>query len=294
MACYSGHLRVCVVARRASTFDDRRKGHWGFSGNKIRGWCRQFVGEDYGFPSVGQIVLRSESIRMKRIVILTGAGVSAESGVPTFRDAGGLWEGHRVEDVATPSAFRRNPELVHRFYNLRRAAMQNCEPNRAHQAIARLQKAWADHVTLITQNVDDLHERGGSTNVWHMHGELLQIRCERCSVNSRWTNDLNATDTCWECGHSGSLRPDIVWFGEVPYFLSEIDDALNKADIFIAIGTSGVVYPAAGMVDTARERDIPTIEFNIQRTEASIRFTTSRFGPASQTIPAWIDALLCE
>ncbi len=229
---------------------------------------------------------------MQRIVILTGAGISAESGVPTFRDAGGLWEGHQIEEVATPSAFRRNPELVQRFYNLRRAAIQTCHPNAAHRAIAILQQAWPEHVTLITQNVDDLHERGGSTKVLHMHGELLQIRCARCNMKQRWTNDLTKTDACWECGHIGSLRPDIVWFGEIPYFLDEIENALQHADLFVAIGTSGVVYPAAGMVDVARNRGIPTIEFNIQATEASPYFSESRTGRASETVACWVHNLL--
>lgn len=239
-----------------------------------------------------QIVKSLEKTKvMQRIVILTGAGISAESGVPTFRDAGGLWEGHRIEEVATPSAFRRNPDLVHRFYNLRRTAIQNCHPNPAHRAIATLQSAWPDHVTLITQNVDDLHERSGSQNVLHMHGELLQIRCTRCDMKLRWTNDLTEADACWECGHLKSLRPDIVWFGEVPYFLDEIERALQHSDLFVAIGTSGVVYPAAGMVDIARQRGIPTIEFNIQRTDASPYFSESRIGPASETVACWVNEL---
>ena len=229
---------------------------------------------------------------MQRIVILTGAGISAESGVPTFRDAGGLWEGHQIEEVATPSAFRRNPELVHRFYNLRRAAIQTCHANAAHRAIATLQQAWPEHVTLITQNVDDLHERGGSKEVLHMHGELFQICCTRCDTKQRWTNDLTKSDVCWQCGHIGSLRPDIVWFGEVPYFLDKIENALQQAELFVAVGTSGVVYPAAGMVDIARNRGIPTIEFNIQSTEASPYFDESRIGHASETVAGWVNELL--
>ena len=147
-------------------------------------------------------------------------------------------------------------------------------------------------MTLVTQNVDDLHERGGSEDVWHMHGQLLQIFCVRCQMKSRWTTDLASTDLCWECGHLGSLRPDIVWFGEMPYFLDEIERALQHAELFVAIGTSGVVYPAAGMVDVARDRGIPTIEFNIQKTEASRCFNESRIGPASVTVTGWVDGLL--
>ncbi len=227
-------------------------------------------------------------------MILTGTGISAESGVPTFRDAGGLWEVHRVEDVATPTAFRRDPEVVHRFYNQRRAAIQGCLPNAAHQAIAKLQAAWPGAVTLVTQNVDDLHERGGSSDVWHMHGELLQIRCEECELKSHWMTDLSPADVCWECGHAGTLRPDVVWFGEIPYYLDEIDEALQLAELFVAIGTSGVVYPAAGMVDVARHRGIPTIEFNLQRTEASSLFDETRTGPASQTVTHWVAERLTE
>lgn len=229
---------------------------------------------------------------MTHIVILTGAGISAESGVPTFRDGGGLWEGHRIEEVATPEAFRRNPELVHRFYNLRRAAVQTCHPNPAHQAIARLQRKYSGSVTLVTQNVDDLHERGGSTELFHMHGELLKVRCGSCGVTSRWVMDLNKADVCATCRQVGTLRPDIVWFGEMPYFLDEIEMALQQASLFVAVGTSGVVYPAAGMVDVARSRHIPTIEFNIQKTEASPYFSETRVGPASQTVTAWVNEIL--
>ena len=228
---------------------------------------------------------------MDRIVILTGAGISAESGVPTFRDAGGLWEGHRIEEVATPKAFQRNPDLVHRFYNLRRAGMQKCEPNAAHRAIAKLQSMWPDCVTLVTQNVDNLHERGGSKDVWHMHGELLAVRCTSCRMEQPWTRDLGRNDICRECGKDSVLRPDIVWFGEMPYFLDEIEIALQECDLFVAIGTSGVVYPAAGMVDIARNRGAVTIEFNLTRTEASPYFSECRIGPASETVPAWVEEL---
>lgn len=243
--------------------------------------------------------LKAESTEMKhrsarRIVILTGAGISAESGVPTFRDSGGLWEGHRVEDVASPAGFRRNPGLVHRFYNLRRADIQIREPNDAHRAIARLQKGFPDLVTLITQNVDDLHERAGSSAVLHMHGELLKIRCERCQQRSAWTTGLGVDDICGGCGHRGSLRPDIVWFGEMPFHLDDIENRLKAADVFAAIGTSGVVYPAAGFVDLARAHGSHTVEFNLQRTEVSSWFDEHRFGPASQTVSQWVNDLLSD
>lgn len=231
---------------------------------------------------------------MQRIVILTGAGISAESGVPTFRDAGGLWEGHRIEEVATPQAFRKRPELVHQFYNLRRADLQTREPNAAHHALARLQAAAPAEITIVTQNVDDLHERSGCVNVLHMHGELLQIRCQHCYRTARWNQPLAVATVCGDCGRGGVLRPDVVWFGEMPYFLDEIDDALQRCDLFAAIGTSGVVYPAAGFVDIANHRHIPTIEFNRERTANSAAFSESRIGPATQTVTQWVNELLAD
>jgi NAD-dependent deacetylase len=229
---------------------------------------------------------------MKKIVILTGAGISAESGVPTFRDAGGLWEGNRVEDVATPEAFVRQPELVQRFYNLRRAAIQTKEPNAAHRAVARLQNAWPGMVTLITQNIDDLHERGGSPDVLHMHGELLKSRCNHCGDVRECRGDLSVSDLCEVCGARGTLRPHVVWFGETPLLLHEIDMALRGADLFAAIGTSGLVYPAAGLVSHAEMFGVPTIEFNLEVTAASRAFDETRPGRAGETVPAWVEELI--
>ena len=164
----------------------------------------------------------------KNAVILTGAGISAESGLPTFRDKDGLWEGYRVEEVACPQAFRRDPELVHRFYNLRRAALKTVEPNAAHHALARLQQQFPGTVTLVTQNVDDLHERAGSTGVIHMHGELRKIRCLQCGHGAEWVDDLQTATACPACGRTGGLRPDIVWFGEIPYQMDRIETAARK------------------------------------------------------------------
>ena len=229
---------------------------------------------------------------MKKIVILTGAGISAESGVPTFRDAGGLWEGHSVGDVATPAAFRRNPELVHRFYNQRRSDLKSRQPNPAHIAIAKLQQAYPDNVTLVTQNVDDLHERGGSPQILHLHGELRKIRCEFCLKPSDWFDDLSVHTTCPKCQRASFLRPHIVWFGEVPFGLEHIEQALENVEIFAAIGTSGLVYPAASFVDAASCNDAHTIEFNVKETTASARFDEIRTGPASLTVVEWVDELL--
>ena len=230
----------------------------------------------------------------RRIVILTGAGISAESGVPTFRDAGGLWEGHRIEEVATPGAFLRNPRLVHRFYNLRRADLAERQPNAAHQAISRLQACRPGRVFLVTQNVDDLHERGGSSELLHMHGELRRARCERCLARYEWDQDLGTDTACWECGRTECVRPDIVWFGEMPYGLDLIEQAMSEADLFIAIGTSGLVYPAAGLVELALERRIPRLEFNLTETDASPYFSETFPGPATQTVPRWVEQFLTK
>ncbi len=227
----------------------------------------------------------------RSIVILTGAGISAESGIDTFRGGGGLWEQHRVEDVATPEAFARDPDLVLRFYDMRRAAIQTKQPNAAHHALARLEHAWPGHVTVVTQNVDDLHERGGSRNVIHMHGEHLNAWCTACDTRSRWTGPLIDRPPCPHCG-ARALRPDIVWFGEIPYQMDSIQTALADADLFVSIGTSGAVYPAAGFVRLARERGAQTLELNLERSQGSAWFDETRLGPASEVVTAWVDELL--
>ena len=227
-----------------------------------------------------------------RIVILTGAGISAESGLATFRGSDGLWEGHRVEDVASPEGFAANPDLVQHFYNLRRAALGTVRPNAAHEAIARLQQAWGDKVTLITQNVDDLHERGGSRRVLHMHGELLRARCTDCDKVHQWQDDLDQTLRCPACRALGTLRPDIVWFGEMPYFIDEIQEALAHADGFVSIGTSGNVYPAAGFVQTAARCGATTMEINLEPSLNSSMFDHQHIGSATVEVPRWVEQML--
>lgn len=236
----------------------------------------------------------------RNIVILTGAGISAESGIDTFRDGGGLWEQHRVEDVATPEAFARDPELVLRFYDMRRAAIQTKAPNPAHVALARLDRAWSKQaggdVLIVTQNVDDLHERAnaeneGALNVLHMHGEHLNAWCTACDARHRWTGPLIQRPPCPSCAEQ-ALRPDIVWFGEIPYRMDDIYEALSAADLFVSIGTSGAVYPAAGLVRTARELGLQTLELNLERSQGSAWFHETRLGPASEVVPAWVDELL--
>mgnify|MGYP001271768472 CR=1 FL=1 len=232
------------------------------------------------------------------VVVLTGAGVSADSGVATFRGAGGLWEGQRIEDVATPQAWRRAPELVWRFYQLRRAALAAVAPNAAHLALAELERGLAAagaRFTLVTQNVDDLHERAGSRALVHMHGELALLRCERCGTRLR---DLERVDPaafvpCASCGHA-RLRPDVVWFGEMPCHMEAIEEALAGCTHFLAIGTSGVVYPAAGFLQLARELGARTWVQALERPENLHSADTFVPGRAAETVPGWLVALAAE
>jgi NAD-dependent deacetylase len=226
------------------------------------------------------------------IVILTGAGVSAESGLATFRGPDGLWEGHRVEDVCTPEAFARDPALVHAFYDARRAKLGTVQPNDAHRALARLDAEWSGELLMITQNVDDLHERAGSERLLHMHGELTKGWCLACDQRFAWSGDMGTGAECPVCAVTGTVRPDIVWFGEMPYQMDRIDDALRKADLFVSIGTSGAVYPAAGLVQTARYCGARTLEMNLEPSLGSTFFDESRIGPAGKRVPEWVDEIL--
>lgn len=225
------------------------------------------------------------------IVILTGAGISAESGVPTFRGPNGLWEGHRVEDVATPEAFARDPVLVQRFYDARRAALACVDPNAAHRALARLEAQWAGELLLVTQNVDDLHERGGARRLLHMHGELQRALCTGCGAAPAWTGDLSDHPPCPRCG-AARLRPDIVWFGEMPYHMDAIEAAIATCDLFVSIGTSGAVYPAAGFVSLAHSAGARTLEINLDRSAGTPLFDAARHGPAGTLVPVWVDEIL--
>lgn len=230
---------------------------------------------------------------MGKIVILTGAGISAESGFGTFRDEDGLWAQHRIEDVATPEGFARNPDLVHAFYNARRANASAASPNPAHEALARLQRDYGGEVIIVTQNVDDLHERGGAGGVIHMHGILHGALCHRC--DHRWSapGTMNTADPCPSCG-AAATRPDVVWFGEIPYRMEEIYDHLAAADLFASIGTSGQVYPAAAFVSEARAIGAHTVELNLEPSMGASQFLESHHGPASEIVPAWVDRLLAS
>ena len=224
------------------------------------------------------------------IVVLTGAGISAESGLRTFRDADGLWENHRVEDVATPEAFARKPALVYRFYNERRRGLPGVRPNAAHEALARLEAAWPGDFLLVTQNVDDLHDRAGSRRLLHMHGELLKARCLACRKVLPWPGDLDADDRCPTC-HHGRLRPHIVWFGERPLEMERIYAALEHCGLFVAIGTSGHVYPAAGFVEAVQPW-APTLELNLEPSRVADAFLEHRTGRATELVPAFVAELL--
>ena len=268
---------------------------------------------------------------VRNSVLLTGAGVSAESGVATFRGPDGLWEGHRVEDVATPEAFRRDPALVHAFYDARRARLGTVEPNAAHKALARLDAEWPGELLLVTQNVDDLHERAGSRRLVHMHGELRSGWCLGCDARFPWDGAMGeilrdgpstgsvppqdertpktahaeealseaempsrstSVNVCPSCGAAGQVRPDIVWFGEIPYEMERIEEALRRCDLFASIGTSGAVYPAAGFVQTARYCGARCIEMNLEPSMGSFLFDESRTGRAGELVPAWVDEVL--
>lgn len=228
---------------------------------------------------------------MRNIVVLTGAGVSAESGIATFRGPGGLWEGHRVEDVCTPDALARDAALVHRFYDRRREALEAVAPNAAHDALARLDASWPGELLIVTQNVDDLHERAGARRLLHMHGELRSALCAACGDRRPHDGPLPPASICERCGEA-ALRPDIVFFGEMPHAMERIEAALEEADLFVSIGTSGAVYPAAGFVRIAGHHGARTLELNLEPSDGSDWFDESRTGPATLLVPQWVDAVL--
>jgi NAD-dependent deacetylase len=234
----------------------------------------------------------------RNLVILTGAGVSKESGLETFRDADGIWSQVRVEDVATPEGFARDPALVHGFYNLRRRRLlsEAVAPNPAHLALARLERAWnaagAGEFLLVTQNIDDLHERAGTERIVHMHGEMLKARCLACEAVLPWRDDLSLETPCPACGGVGRLRPHVVWFGEIPFEMDRIFEALGRADLFLSIGTSGNVYPASVFVELARAAGAHTVELNLVPSEGAAFFAEALHGPASEVVPFYVERLL--
>ncbi len=231
------------------------------------------------------------------IVILTGAGISKESGLETFRDPDGIWARVSIEEVATPEAFVRDPERVHGFYNARRRGLtsEGVAPNAAHLALARLERDWPGEVVLVTQNIDDLHERAGSRNLIHMHGEILKARCEACGAVTAWRDDLAVATPCPACGEAGAMRVHVVWFGEMPFEMARITQALAAAALFVSIGTSGSVYPAAGFVEEARMTGrARTVELNLEPSEGASLFHEARHGPASELVPDFVEQILAS
>jgi len=234
-------------------------------------------------------------LQASKIFVLTGAGVSAESGLSTFRDKGGLWEQYNIEDVASIDGYERDPARVLEFYNMRRSMHGDVAPNAAHIALAELEAAWAargGELTLCTQNIDHLHERAGSRRVIHMHGELGKVRCHDCGDITAADGALSLAMGCAACGRIGGLRPHVVWFGEMPLELDAIYEALATADLFVAIGTSGAVYPAAGFVAGARRAGIPTMEINLEPSDNAGLFDAARYGKASEVVPAWVAEMI--
>ncbi len=232
------------------------------------------------------------------IVILTGAGISKESGIDTFRDKDGLWTKVNIEDVATPEGFARNPRMVHAFYNERRRGLRahNIRANAAHAALGRLEREWrGGEVLLVTQNIDHLHEQGGSTNLIHMHGEMFKARCEFCAGVHAWEDDLALETACPKCQSSGGMRPHVVWFGEMPFDMDRISEALGRCKLFLSIGTSGNVYPAAGFVQEAMFRArAHTVELNLEPSEGASHFAEQHYGPATEVVPRYVEKLLAE
>lgn len=234
---------------------------------------------------------------MGKIVILTGAGISKESGLDTFRDPDGIWSRVRIEDVATPEAFARNPVRVHDFYNARRQRLRagDIQPNAAHRALARLQAEWPDKVLVVTQNIDDLHERAGTSSLIHMHGEILSARCQACHGINAWPEDMSMESACPDCARTGTLRVNVVWFGEMPFQMDRIFAALEACDLFVAIGTSGSVYPAAGFAQEVRMIGrAHTAELNLDPTDGRCVFAERCYGPATQVVPDFVDRILRE
>lgn len=230
----------------------------------------------------------------KHIVVLTGAGLSAESGLATFRDKNGIWARYDYREVATPEAFAANPALVHEFYNQRRRTLAGVAPNAAHRALARLEQEHLGEVLIVTQNIDHLHEAAGSRNLIHMHGELLKALCARCGERHAWQEDLSVATRCPACGEARGMRPDVVWFGEMPYHMERIAEALAGCDLFLSIGTSGNVYPAAGFVAEARAAGAHTVELNLEPSEGASLFAEAVHGRATEVVPAYVARLLAR
>ncbi len=230
------------------------------------------------------------------VVVLTGAGISKESGLSTFRDKDGIWATVRIEDVATPEAFQRDPDAVHAFYNMRRRLLteQQVEPNAAHYALVKLETTWPGGILVVTQNVDSLHEQAGSQNLIHMHGRHREARCNACGHVSPWHGDMSTQDVCAACKTPGGLRPNVVWFGETPMELDLIEDALMNCGLFVSIGTSGNVYPAAGFVELVGKTRARSVELNLEPSQGASKFDITHYGLATEVVPAFVDDLIAS
>jgi NAD-dependent deacetylase len=231
-------------------------------------------------------------MKFDKIVVLTGAGLSAESGLGTFRGHDGLWDHFDIEEVATPEGFARNPVKVHDFYNMRRGWLKEAKPNAAHFVLARLEQEHGGEVLTVTQNIDGLHEAAGCRHLIHMHGELARARCARCGTSIPWADDLSLATPCLACHEEGFMRPDVVWFGEMPLEMERIYEALSRCDLFVAIGTSGLVYPAAGFVAEALNAGAHTVELNLDPSDGASLFAETHYGRATEVVPAYIEKLL--
>jgi NAD-dependent deacetylase len=231
-------------------------------------------------------------MQFENIIILTGAGLSAESGLGTFRGKDGLWTRFNLDEVATPEGFARNPAKVHEFYNLRRGWLKKARPNAAHFALARLEQQHSGEVLTVTQNIDALHEAAGTKKLIHMHGELGRALCAHCGASFPWEGDLSIETRCPACGETEAMRPDVVWFGEMPREMDRIYEALGACDLFISIGTSGAVYPAAGFVAEARAAGAHTVELNLEPSDGASHFAEAIYGPATEVVPAYVERLL--
>ena len=234
----------------------------------------------------------ADMVMYERIVVLTGAGISAESGLGTFRDKDGIWTKYDLNEVATPEGFKRNPQFAHEFYNARRKVGREAKPNAAHLALAKLETEHSGDVLIVTQNIDHLHEAAGSKQPVHMHGELARALCSHCGASRQWLEDLTVDTACPDCGRTEGMRPDVVWFGEMPYHMEEIFAALSNCDLFISVGTSGTVYPAAGFVAEALQAGAHTVELNLEPSEGATLFAEAIHGPATKVVPAYVDKVL--
>ncbi|GJL99525.1 MAG: NAD-dependent protein deacylase [Methyloligella sp.] len=230
-----------------------------------------------------------------KILILTGAGLSAESGLGTFREENGIWSKYNFEEVATPEGYAADPKRCLDFYNMRRDLHHKATPNTAHKALARLEAEYPGEVVIVTQNIDSLHEAAGSHRIIHMHGQIDRVKCNDCGTTYDYPyGTIEVNSICPSCNVQGQQRPDVVWFGEMPYDLDEIQKEIDSCFLFISIGTSGSVYPAAGFVNMARKAGAHTVELNLEPSDGAVQFHEAHQGKATEIVPRYVDKLMHE